>query len=233
MDEVRVYHLPPERFRVIHRRLLVLLAGVTAIVGVVIAGYIFQAGMPHRPAQWVPSLVLFGGYALFQLRLAKRAATRRMTYQLTLGPNVLRIVCDGLVPTELLRTDVTRIVESARGLVLHAGGRVVGVPYDLGGYDEVRTRLGAWRTIERARFGAWRTSLFLVQAGLWLVAGMMPVPTSIVVACLVASAALTVVVTLVMARTTSTRRVQGSMLAIQLLLLLFLGLRVAGFWGGR
>ena len=87
------------------------------------------------------------------------AARRLATYQLTIGPNVLRIVHADLVPTEVFRHEVTRIEDVAGGLRIRYGaGRLAGVPRTLDGYDAVHARLAAWHAIERRPWRQWLLS---------------------------------------------------------------------------
>jgi hypothetical protein len=155
VSDVRVYHRPPASSRLLFRRLVAFqlaMLGFLVLVGV--TGLVALYGR-RTVADWAPFGILVAAFATLVPWLGRRSVRRLMTYQLTLGQNVLRIACQGIVPIELRRDQITKIEEMRRGLILHYGKRsLIGVPRDLAGYDDVRTRLSDWRPIVPYRFTA-------------------------------------------------------------------------------
>ena len=102
------------------------------------------------------------------------------SYRLTVSPNVLRRVIVNLPPAEIVRTEVTRIVESAAdGLSVTTADRhrFVFVPRQLVGFAEVRAHLSGWKAIEPAKRGrqaALGTLWSAVLLGCWLGTGIIP-----------------------------------------------------------
>lgn len=102
------------------------------------------------------------------------------SYRLTVGPNVLRRIIVNLPPAEIVRTEVTRIIESPTdGLSVTTADRhrFVFVPRQLVGFAEVRAQLSEWKAIEpakrgrRAALGALWSAVLL---GCWFGTGLIP-----------------------------------------------------------
>jgi hypothetical protein len=72
------------------------------------------------------------------------------TYELLVTPRVLRLTMGGFAPAEILRPEVTRILEGRVGLVVlcDGSGHVLFVGRVVDGYDDVRRELAAWHPIE-------------------------------------------------------------------------------------
>ena len=166
MDDVAVYHVSAAGRRSATARWRWVFGAMTAALAA------FAFGLPALSADsvpassWVIAVVVVAVFALFAARGVARVGARLLSYQLTLGPNVARIVCEGLEPAEIVRHEVTRVVENARGLRISFAGRVAGVPRELGGYDEVRRRLAAWRAIEPSRLGHLTLAILAAQTAI-------------------------------------------------------------------
>ncbi|HEX8951973.1 MAG TPA: hypothetical protein VF945_09010, partial [Polyangia bacterium] len=145
--------------------------------GLLVAGTLATTPAAHRLSFWLPAVLVFGVVVLVCTRSIVRQARRAATYQLTIGPNVLRIVQQGLTPTEVFRHDVRRIVEFPAGLrIVYGSGRFAGVPRYLDGYDAARARLAAWHAIERGSATVGR--ILLVTPMLGVVVGGLPLPAT-------------------------------------------------------
>jgi len=129
----------------------------------------------------VPLLVALLAFSFWRgMRLAReRERPEWDSYQLTLSPNVLRRFVATRPSVEILRPEVTRILEApGMGLTVSAGNyRFIFIPEQLEGYAGVRERLALWRAIEPSRPA--RTKLLqlawmLCLIGLWLASGMLP-----------------------------------------------------------
>jgi hypothetical protein len=155
VSDVRVYHRPPASRRLLFRRFAgfqLAVLGLLLLVAVPCQVALYGFG---AVADWAPVGILVAGFSALMPWLGRRYVRRLMTYQLTLGENVLRIACQGVVPTELRRDQITKIEEMSRGLILRYGKRsIIGIPRDLAGYDEVRARLSDWRPIAPYKFSA-------------------------------------------------------------------------------
>jgi hypothetical protein len=233
MDDVRVYHRPPERYHSLWKARLARFGVIVSVMAACLAIVIWRSGASQSLTTWIPPLVMFLGFLLWVVRTARRVAARLMTYQLTLGPNVMRIVCDGFVPTEVLRSDVTRIVESSEGLRVEAGRVLTGVPRDLAGYADARARLAEWHAIERARFGnAWSVAI-LCQGALWLFGLVLPLGTAALAGLFVPIAGVSVALVRYASRTSLQRQGRAQLYTAQLLILASMALRVYLHWGSR
>jgi hypothetical protein len=173
--EVRVYHRPPAARRALLRRTLAVQLGFLVAAFAALFVWELLTTRTTDAGAWAPMAVILSVIASLQVLQTRRLVRRAMTYQLTLGPNVLRIVCQGLVPTELRRDEVTRIEEARRHLVLRYGARSrIGIPRDLAGYDEVRARLAEWRPIEPQRFSAGSRAAVLLFLVAWMATVLVP-----------------------------------------------------------
>ncbi len=174
LSDIRTYRLDTLVFEgVLRRRMLRRLAWVlplAAVVGLVMARRqaSSDADVPLLAIPIIVGAIAFG--SVRALRMAKkneRAAWE--TYQLTLGPNVLRRSVVNLPAVEILRTEVTRIDAGVDGLSVATADRqrFVFVPRELVDFEEVRSRLAAWRALESPRVArslavtlAWAALLF-------------------------------------------------------------------------
>ena len=212
-------------------RMLGFQLGLTAATAALLLGVeIARAEGPWRPSQWVPPFLMLGVLALFQLRMVGRALARAMTYQLTLGPNVARVACQGMVATEVMRSEVTRLVESARYLCIHVGSRRVVVPRDLGGYDEVRARLAQWRPVETSKLGLLYFGLVVAEMGLWLLSAALPLSPVVFTGVMVLFVAGPIALTIVVRRTPLTIKRRAQIYALSLLFVVWAALRVWLAW---
>lgn len=157
-DAIAVFPIRPAQAQAYTRGLyLRIVALQLAAVGLFVGWTLATTPAAHQLSFWWPALVTSAVAGLFLARSAAVAGRRAATYQLTMGPNVLRIVQQGATPTEVFRHDVRRILELPRGLrIVYGNGRLTGVPRVVDGYAEARARLEAWRPIERSRgLGGW------------------------------------------------------------------------------
>ena len=150
-DAIAVFHVRPAlalaRVRSFYRWVVALMVLAQAIL---VASTIATTPASQRLSFWLPAALVFAVGFLVMLRGAARQARRLATYQLTMGPNVLRIVQQGMTPTEVFRRDVRKIVEYPQGLrIVFGAGRLIGVPRHLDGYEAARARLAAWQPIGR------------------------------------------------------------------------------------
>jgi hypothetical protein len=112
---------------------------------------------PSSTAAQIGALALVCALILVRRRSITAKALR--AYELLMGPRVLRRVGSQLGPAEILRPEVTQIVETSDGLWLSSQVpvRSLFVARAIDGYADVRAELAAWHPIESARgWAAWR-----------------------------------------------------------------------------
>ncbi len=103
------------------------------------------------------------------------------SYQLSLSPNAMRRSVANLSPVEILRPDVTHIVEApGLGLTVRTAdaGKSIFIPEQLAGFQSVRSELARWRALEpqagQGRGHAAQLAFSLLVLGLWLATGLVP-----------------------------------------------------------
>lgn len=157
LDDIRSYRFAADQWKALRlqrfRRSLVIFGIIFVVVAVVAVVQAAGGASPFVPVSvgsfYVTTMALAGaGYLWFLWRSATQTTHRLVSYQITMGPNVLRIAMLGLLPTEVLRTSVRTIVEDRTGLNITYDGGLVGVPSSLPDYAEVRARLSGWTTIQ-------------------------------------------------------------------------------------
>ena len=183
---VRKFRVAPATIRTVTLKLALrqLAWQLPVLVGAGAVGLIGSGGN-HSPdlistlliAAAIVCLTLGGTLALGLARARK--AWRSL--ELTVSPSVLRLQMADLAPIEVLRFEVTRIVElEGVGLVLHTADPTKSplVSRHLEGFAELRAHLATWRPLEssidhrRKRAQAWAWSAAML--GAWLAAGLMP-----------------------------------------------------------
>src|SRR3954468_7057359 len=108
---IEVFHVSAARavqwVRQRYSRVTALLVGAELML---VAGTMATTPAARHWSFWSPGALIFSVGLAFLARAVGRTGRRVATYQLTIGPNVLRIVQQGLVPTEIFRHEVTRII---------------------------------------------------------------------------------------------------------------------------
>jgi hypothetical protein len=231
--EIKVHHFAAAQGRVLFARSLSLQLALTALIGITLTWWDASHGWLGKPSAWVTLLVLLGGMVLLSVRSARRMVRQAMTYQLTVGPNVLRMAGQGLVTTEALRPRVTRIVETSRGLRVYDGSAFVVVPRSLVGYGEVRARLAEWAPIVRSRLGHLWTAIIVVQLALWMAQSVLALRAATGMTMLAAVIVGAVALVSIAARTPLARSRKARLYAIELLLAAWAALRIYWLWSGR
>jgi hypothetical protein len=223
--EVRTYHRvvkPTARRRIfwsLFGRAVVLLAAWILTSVYLIDGNLGHVGLAVAGA----SVPLF---ALLAWRQSARLVASARTYQLTLGPSLMRVVSATQQPMEVTRAQVTALIELRLGLVVVAGRRRWLIPRDLGGYAEARAQLVAWRALETG--GRQRALLRVVPIVLTvgLAVCLVPVPIAVVLAALPLMMVAAGWMIVQVARSTATTRVKVAQVAAALAFLLFPVLRL-------
>jgi hypothetical protein len=159
--DIRSYRLDPDEMAsATKRRLWRRMAWMLTLILVMVTVESLWLGDPQALLSTLPVvlplMVLALAFSVFrsfraQIKSGKAAWD---SYDLTLSENVMRRQIVNLPPIEILRPEVTRIVEAkGEGLTVATGDRhrFIFIPEQVIGYDEVRARLAGWRHFEPPR----------------------------------------------------------------------------------
>ena len=186
--EIRSYRLDPQAFEgITKRRIYRRIAWVTAFVVLFVTIQLavmstLQEGVGDSLPFSIPIILAalgFGGFRAVRMQL-KNGKAAWASYQLTMSPNVLRRVIVNLPPIEILRTEVTRIVDvEAEGLTVATADRhrFIFIPRQLIGFGEVCTQLLTWRAFEAPKLAqnrALAVSWTVLLIGSWIACGVIP-----------------------------------------------------------
>lgn len=166
MPENRTYRLDRAAYVRTTKRLLYRRFGTSGALALVMAGVVLGV-MAHADGGLLDTLPYSASLAVFVVVVSSVVNIRAQlvkqrpawdSYELTMGPSVVRRDIAGLPSMEVLRAEVTRIDHAAgRGVTIATADRhrFVFVPEHLVGFDEVKERLADWRPIEAPRRGRW------------------------------------------------------------------------------
>jgi hypothetical protein len=142
---VRRYRLDSARAATLVRRRLRLF-GIAVLVGLtpLVPGMLSPSA--SRLTNSLTAIVIGGLAAVGIVRIRYVARRALPAFDLLVAPRVVRRVAAGLPPAEVLRPEVTSIVESGQGLWLcsERPARALLVPKALEGYDGLRAELATW-----------------------------------------------------------------------------------------
>jgi hypothetical protein len=157
-QEIRKFRLDPVLYRPVARHHVLRAGAVWAVFG---GGWcalgLLYTG--HGVVTFVPPLVLLAVPFLALLSLDRSVATAIANYELVLSARVLRRASQTSAGAEVLRPEVTRIVETPRGLwvLSERPRRTVFVTRAIDGYADVRETLMTWGAIDSLTgLAAWR-----------------------------------------------------------------------------
>jgi hypothetical protein len=129
----------------------------------------------------IPLTIVIAAIVLSRVRRQTRLRSKQdwESYQLTMSRNVLRRFVASLPAVEILRPEVSRILDSpGQGLSVVANpSRFIFIPEQLVGYASVREQLASWRAFEPARAARaelTRLGWTLLMLSLWVATGMLP-----------------------------------------------------------
>jgi hypothetical protein len=145
------HRLVPERAKALVREALLRRTLVTGILYVALIAVLMTMS---RVANVVAVLVVVwvGTTAFTWVRVWRVASARLATFEIVASARVVRRVMAGVVTAEVLRPEVTRMVETRRALWILCDHprRSVGVPRTAEQYAELRAALAGWGPIEKA-----------------------------------------------------------------------------------
>jgi hypothetical protein len=157
---VRRFHLDPLRHREFATAHVLRTDLALAVAFVVCLAPFVATGVLHFGAAMLLFVLATACAATPGLLFARRTdSPQLLTYELLVGTRVVRRTVAGSQPAEVLRPEVTSIVETPEGLWLscEVPRRALFVSRAVDGYDDVRTEVGKWHAIEPVGFAAaWR-----------------------------------------------------------------------------
>lgn len=186
--DIRTYRLDRAAFEpVTKRRIFRRMAWAVPMIAGIIAIELYVLGSPDQSGGnvWPLTLVIVVaavglGLFLSVRRQLKAGRAQWDSYELTMSDNVLRRQASNLATVEILRPEVTKIVDMrGQGLTVATGDRhlFIFVPEHLVGYAEARGRLSAWKPLEPPKLDrsqavtvAWTVLLI----GSWIGTGLIP-----------------------------------------------------------
>lgn len=150
---MRRFRLAPGPYRALVRRIVIRRDAIVGLFYLLLLGMLWSLGMAMEYAAGVAVAVWTGSFVLTWLRTRAVVERQLAMFEIIMSPRVLRRVMVGLGPAEMLRPEVTRIVETPRALSLVSTTprRTMTVVRAVDGYEVVRGQVATWGTIESLR----------------------------------------------------------------------------------
>ncbi len=148
------HRLVPELYRPMVRRVLVRRGVLTAALYAAIVAMLGAMGLPISLTTWALIAVLWAGSTGLAWMRARAELERQLAmFEVLASPRVVRRIMPLLPVAEMLRPEVTRIVETARGLWLVAQNprRTLFLVSALENFSELRAAVGTWGRVESLR----------------------------------------------------------------------------------
>jgi hypothetical protein len=150
---MRRHSLDPDRYRALVRRILLRRGVLLASFYLLFLGLLERASFVSAYTWPIGGVAFVATVVMTWLRTRPAMARQLASFDVVVSPRVVRRVMPLLPVAEVLRPEVTRIVETARGLwlVSEHPRRTVSLSSVLAGYAELRAALAAWGPIEPLR----------------------------------------------------------------------------------
>jgi len=150
---MRRFRLAPGPYRALVRRIVIRRDVIIALLYVLLLGLLASLGLQIEFAAGIAVAVWIGSFVLTWLRTRAAVERQLVMFEIITSPRVLRRIMVGLPPAEVLRPEVTRIVETPRALCLLSTTprRTMTVVRAVDGYDAVREQVATWGNIESLR----------------------------------------------------------------------------------
>jgi hypothetical protein len=151
---MRRFRLAREPYLALVRRLFIRRQVVVlGVVALVVLGMLGLSGLPVAMPAGIVAVVLVAMVPISWLRMRAMADRQLAMFELVVSPRVVRRSMPLLGTAEVLRPEVTRIVETPRALSLVSTTprRTVSVARVVEGYDELRALVAGWGPIETLR----------------------------------------------------------------------------------
>ena len=149
------YRIDPERARLMVRSAVIKRQLIACASGSIVIGIYAAIGIATGLTFAIVGVAWVIGMAVGWMRVAGITRKQVDTFECLASDRVIRRIVVGAVPAEILRPEVTRIVEAKWGMwVLCAQPRrALGLSRAIAAYDELRAALGSWKPIEPV--GGW------------------------------------------------------------------------------
>jgi hypothetical protein len=152
-EGMRRFRLAPGPYRALVRRIVIRRYVIIGLLYLLLLGMLSSLGLQIEFSAGVAVAVWVGGFVLTSLRTRAAVERQLVMFEIIMSPRVLRRVMVGLPVAEVLRPEVTRIVETPRALSLLSTTprRTITVVRAIDGYDAVREQVARWGKIETLR----------------------------------------------------------------------------------
>jgi hypothetical protein len=152
---VRRFRIDPARARVLVRSTLVRRQVVALVVMVMLLGIYRVLGLATELSIVIVGIVWVMGVGLAWMRLAGITRRQVETFECLVSERVIRRIVVGALPAEILRPEITRVVEAKWGMwvICAQPRRALGLSRAIAGYDELRATLASWKPVEG--IGGW------------------------------------------------------------------------------
>jgi len=152
-EGMRRFRLAPGPYRALVRRIVIRRDVIIALLYVLLLGMLWLLGLEIEYAGVIVVAVWLGSFILTWLRTRAAVERQLAMFEIIMSPRVLRRAMVGLPPAEVLRPEVTRIVETPRALCLVSTSprRTMTVVRAVDRYDLVRSQVATWGHIETLR----------------------------------------------------------------------------------
>jgi len=150
---MRRFRLAPEPYRALVRSILIRRFLVIGLLYVLMLGLFWSLGALVELTVGVAVAAWIGSFVLTWLRTRSVVERQLVMFEIVMSPRVLRRVMVGMPVAEVLRPEVTRIVETPRALCVLSTTprRTMTVVSAVDGYEAVRAQVSTWGTIESLR----------------------------------------------------------------------------------
>lgn len=152
-EGMRRFRLAPGPYRALVRRIVLRRQVIVGLIYVLLLAMLWLLGLQVEYAAAIMVAVWVGSSVLTWLRTRAAVERQLAMFEIVVSPRVLRRVMMALPIAEVLRPEVTRIVETPRALciVSTTPRRTMTIVRAIDGYDTIRAQVATWGRIETLR----------------------------------------------------------------------------------
>jgi hypothetical protein len=152
-EGMRRFRLAPGPYRALVRRIVIRRYVIIGLLYLLLLGMLSSLGLQIEFSAGVAVAVWVGAFVLTWLRTRVAVERQLVMFEIIMSARVLRRVMVGLPVAEVLRPEVTRVVETPRAISLLSTTprRTITVVRAIDGYDAVREQVATWGKIETLR----------------------------------------------------------------------------------
>jgi hypothetical protein len=150
---MRRLRLAPAPYRALVRSILIRRYLVVGLLYVLVLGLLWSLGFLVEFTIGIAVAAWLGSFVLTWLRTRTIVERQLVMFEIIMSPRVLRRVMVGMPVAEVLRPEVTRIVETPRALCVLSTTprRTMTVVRAVDGYEAARAQIATWGAIESLR----------------------------------------------------------------------------------